>query len=423
MRRLLRDIAENRAVGDATTLQDSQCAEPDLQRAVRRQRLRLSLGDVNGAWAARLHFSVARPNDGRWRQLSACEPGRVHIARAARSPTGPEWAAPITSQTCRRLIRAPRSSSSCSAQPETWPSEWSSRRSSHCWQQKLLPERFPPGRQRARRRLPRGLPRPRARRAHRVRHQTGGQGLGGVRRPAAVRRRRFRHQRPRQPAGRHRRGQRRTGRRCAAGALLRGAAGGVRRTDRRARRSTASPRAPGSSTRSRSARHRRTSGSWTRPCTRCSKSRRSTGSTISWARRPPRICTCCGSRTACSPDAWNAEHIKAIQIDAPENLDIDDRALFYDATGAMLDMLITHLFQVAAEVAMEPPASMSRRRPAIRPRGGDRLLPSAGPGRGGPRPVRRLPRRQGHQARTRRPTPSSPPGCGWTTTAGAACRS
>ena len=32
--------------------------------------------------------------------------------------------------------------------------------------------------------------------------------------------------------------------------------------------------------------------------------------------------------------------------------------MFYDATGAMLDMLITHLFQVAAEVAMEPPASM-----------------------------------------------------------------
>ena len=56
--------------------------------------------------------------------------------------------------------------------------------------------------------------------------------------------------------------------------------------------------------------------------------------------------------------AWNAEHIKSVQIDAPETLDIDDRAVFYDATGAMLDMLITHLFQVAAEVAMEPPASM-----------------------------------------------------------------
>ena len=32
--------------------------------------------------------------------------------------------------------------------------------------------------------------------------------------------------------------------------------------------------------------------------------------------------------------------------------------MFYDATGAVLDMLVTHLFQVAAEVAMEPPASL-----------------------------------------------------------------
>ena len=56
--------------------------------------------------------------------------------------------------------------------------------------------------------------------------------------------------------------------------------------------------------------------------------------------------------------AWDAEHIKSVQIDAPETLDIDDRAGFYDATGAVLDMLITHLLQVAAEVAMEAPASM-----------------------------------------------------------------
>ena len=97
-------------------------------------------------------------------------------------------------------------------------------------------------------------------------------------------------------------------------------------------------------------------------------------------------------------NAWNAEHIKSIQIDAPEKLDIDDRALFYDATGAMLDMLITHLFQVAAEVAMEPPASMDAQRPAVRPRRSDRLLPAAGPGRGGARSVRRLSGRQGHQA-------------------------
>jgi len=42
----------------------------------------------------------------------------------------------------------------------------------------------------------------------------------------------------------------------------------------------------------------------------------------------------------------------------PEKLGITDRSVFYDATGAVLDMLVTHLFQVAAEVAMEPPASL-----------------------------------------------------------------
>jgi glucose-6-phosphate 1-dehydrogenase len=56
--------------------------------------------------------------------------------------------------------------------------------------------------------------------------------------------------------------------------------------------------------------------------------------------------------------SWSREHVKAVQIDVPETLDIADRAGFYDATGAILDMLVTHLFQVAAEVAMEPPTTL-----------------------------------------------------------------
>jgi glucose-6-phosphate 1-dehydrogenase len=56
--------------------------------------------------------------------------------------------------------------------------------------------------------------------------------------------------------------------------------------------------------------------------------------------------------------AWDREHVESVQIDVPETLDIANRAQFYDATGAVLDMLVTHLFQVAAEVAMEPPASL-----------------------------------------------------------------
>jgi len=57
--------------------------------------------------------------------------------------------------------------------------------------------------------------------------------------------------------------------------------------------------------------------------------------------------------------AWSREMVEQVQIDVPESLDVADRADFYDATGAVLDMLVTHLFQVTAEVAMEPPASMS----------------------------------------------------------------
>src|SRR6266566_8245024 len=55
---------------------------------------------------------------------------------------------------------------------------------------------------------------------------------------------------------------------------------------------------------------------------------------------------------------WGREYVESVQIDVPEKLGITDRAGFYDATGAVLDMLVTHLFQVAAEVAMEPPASL-----------------------------------------------------------------
>lgn len=56
---------------------------------------------------------------------------------------------------------------------------------------------------------------------------------------------------------------------------------------------------------------------------------------------------------------WDRHAIEEVQIDVPETLDIADRAEFYDATGAALDMLVTHLFQVAAEVAMEPPTSFA----------------------------------------------------------------
>ncbi len=56
---------------------------------------------------------------------------------------------------------------------------------------------------------------------------------------------------------------------------------------------------------------------------------------------------------------WDRDAVESVQIDVPEKLGITDRSVFYDATGAVLDMMVTHLFQVAAEVAMEPPDSFS----------------------------------------------------------------
>jgi len=56
---------------------------------------------------------------------------------------------------------------------------------------------------------------------------------------------------------------------------------------------------------------------------------------------------------------WNRSHISYVQIDVPETLSIEGRAAFYDATGAYRDMVVTHLFQVLAFLAMEPPVSLS----------------------------------------------------------------
>jgi glucose-6-phosphate 1-dehydrogenase len=55
---------------------------------------------------------------------------------------------------------------------------------------------------------------------------------------------------------------------------------------------------------------------------------------------------------------WNRDHIDHIQIDVPETLSVDQRVGFYDATGALRDMVVTHLFQLLGFVAMEPPPSM-----------------------------------------------------------------
>ena len=55
---------------------------------------------------------------------------------------------------------------------------------------------------------------------------------------------------------------------------------------------------------------------------------------------------------------WNRNFIDHVQIDVPETLGLGKRSAFYEATGAYRDMVVTHLFQILAFMAMEPPTAL-----------------------------------------------------------------
>jgi glucose-6-phosphate 1-dehydrogenase len=53
---------------------------------------------------------------------------------------------------------------------------------------------------------------------------------------------------------------------------------------------------------------------------------------------------------------WNRDHIDHVQITVAESLAVGRRGSYYDATGALRDMVPNHLFQLLSLVAMEPPS-------------------------------------------------------------------
>lgn len=55
---------------------------------------------------------------------------------------------------------------------------------------------------------------------------------------------------------------------------------------------------------------------------------------------------------------WNRNFIDHIQIDVPETLGLEQRATFFEGTGAYRDMVVTHLFQILAFIAMEAPTAL-----------------------------------------------------------------
>ncbi|HZI97142.1 MAG TPA: glucose-6-phosphate dehydrogenase [Actinomycetales bacterium] len=68
---------------------------------------------------------------------------------------------------------------------------------------------------------------------------------------------------------------------------------------------------------------------------------------------------------------WNADHVERVDVVFDETLGLEGRARYYDGAGALVDMIQSHLLQVLAFLAMEPPASV--RAPDLRDRKADVL--------------------------------------------------
>ncbi|MDZ4754101.1 MAG: glucose-6-phosphate dehydrogenase [Phycisphaerae bacterium] len=56
---------------------------------------------------------------------------------------------------------------------------------------------------------------------------------------------------------------------------------------------------------------------------------------------------------------WNWQYVDHVQITAAETVGVGQRVEFYDQTGAIRDMIQSHLFQIMAFVAMDPPTSFT----------------------------------------------------------------
>jgi glucose-6-phosphate 1-dehydrogenase len=59
---------------------------------------------------------------------------------------------------------------------------------------------------------------------------------------------------------------------------------------------------------------------------------------------------------------WNRRYIDHVQITVAESIGIEGRGPFYEQTGAIRDMVPTHLFQMMTFLAMEPPVSFEPNR-------------------------------------------------------------
>lgn len=56
---------------------------------------------------------------------------------------------------------------------------------------------------------------------------------------------------------------------------------------------------------------------------------------------------------------WNNRFISNVQVTSSETLGVEERARYYDTSGATRDMVQNHMLQMVALLAMEPPIKLT----------------------------------------------------------------